>query len=125
MVRLSPFRATILWKPLPMLAILEFSDYSIIALLILVFAGGAASAASRFKSADRARLQRLEAKLDFALKRLGIEYEEATGNALSDEVKALADTHAVLNAIKVHREQTGLSLREAKDDVEAYMSRPR
>jgi len=42
---------------------------------------------------------------------------------LSEEVKALADDPArKIEAIKLHREQTGLGLKEAKDAVETYMA---
>jgi len=62
--------------------------------------------------------------LDFILKHLGLEYvDPATPGGLSEEVKALADDpFRKIAAIKLHREQTGLGLREAKDAVEAYMA---
>jgi ribosomal protein L7/L12 len=42
---------------------------------------------------------------------------------LSDEVRRLArDPGNKILAIKLHREQTGLGLKEAKDAVEAYMA---
>jgi hypothetical protein len=106
-----------------MLAVLEFADFVWIALIVILLAGGSA-AASRFKPADAARLRRLEAKLDLLLKQLGFEYQGPdTPAGLSAEVKALAEDPArKIAAIKLHREQTGLGLKEAKDAVEAYIA---
>ena len=105
-----------------MLAVLELADYGIIALIVMFFAGGGATAYSYYKSADGVRLRRIEAKIDFLLKRQGLEYEEAIAIGLSDEVMALADGSAKLLAIKLHREQTGLSLVQAKSEIDAYIS---
>lgn len=55
------------------------------------------------------------------LNHLGITFAEASG--LPDEVRALADSGQKINAIKALRETTGLGLKEAKDVVEAYMTR--
>ena len=42
---------------------------------------------------------------------------------LSEEVKALADDPArKIAAFKLHREQTGLGLKDAQDAVEAYIA---
>jgi hypothetical protein len=50
--------------------------------------------------------------------------DPTTPDGLSAEVKALADDPAKkIQAIKLHCEQTGLGLREAKDAVEASMDR--
>jgi hypothetical protein len=46
----------------------------------------------------------------------------ATSEGLSAEVKALADDPAQkIQAIKLHREQSGLGLKQATDAVEAYI----
>ena len=106
-----------------MLAVLEFMDFFWIATIVFLFAGGSA-AASWSKQLDTDRLRRLDGKLDLILKHLGLEYRgpEARGG-LSAEVMALADNPArKINAIKLHREQTGLGLKEAKDAVEAYIA---
>jgi ribosomal protein L7/L12 len=68
-------------------------------------------------------LRRLEAKADLILRKLGLEHKDpATPGGLSEEVKKLADDPARKSeAIKLHREQTGLGLKEAKDAVESYM----
>jgi hypothetical protein len=104
-------------------AVLEFSDLVAIGLIVGLFAGGSA-AYSLFKASDAARLRRVEAKVDLFLKHLGLEYTgPETAGGLSAEVKALAeDPSKKIAAIKVHREQTGLGLKEAKDAVEAYIA---
>jgi ribosomal protein L7/L12 len=105
-----------------MLAALEFSDYAIIAVIVIVFAGGSAAYAAR--NGGEARLARLERKLDAILRHLNVAYvDPGSAEGLSEEVKALANDPAQkIQAIKLHREQTGLGLREAKDAIEAYVS---
>jgi hypothetical protein len=107
-----------------MLMTLGFGDIFWIAVIVIVFAGGSA-AFSLSKPTDEARLRRIEVRLDLILKHLGLEYKDpATPGGLSEEVKALADNPAQkIAAIKLHREQTGVSLRDAKDAVESYTSR--
>jgi hypothetical protein len=110
-----------------MFAVLEFLDFLwiwiIVTMAFSLLAGGQAAYA-RFKPSDAARLRRLEAKVDLILKHLGIEYKDpATPGGLSEAVKALADDPAKkIAAIKLHREQTGVGLKEAKDAVEAYIT---
>lgn len=106
-----------------MLAVLETSDYATIAIIAVLFAAVGAAAASRFRPEDQARLRRLEAKFDLLLRHLGLDYEQTVALGMSEQVKALADGGEKLNAIKVHREQTGLGLKEAKDEVDAYVLR--
>lgn len=103
---------------------LEFSDYAIIASIVTLFAGGSAAFAS-LRPSDGARLARVERKLDAILRHLNIAYAEPAGpDGLSEEVRAIANDPAKkIQAIKLHREQTGVGLKEAKDAVEAYMSR--
>jgi hypothetical protein len=102
--------------------VLEVTDYiiffGVLTLLFLIFAGGSAYAILRPR--DRARLFRLERKLDLVLKHLNIDAGQV--EELSEEAKKFADQGEKIAAIKVHREQTGMGLREAKDDVEAYMA---
>jgi ribosomal protein L7/L12 len=106
-----------------MFAVLELSDYAVITLIVIIFAGGsAAAAATRFQPSHGASLKRIEAKIDVILQHLRLKYQGPAPGELSDEVKALADDVAnKIAAIKLHREQTGVSLKEAKDAVEAYM----
>jgi ribosomal protein L7/L12 len=105
-----------------MFAILEFWDFVTIAVVISVLAGGKAAAQALLPT-DAARLRRIEARLDLILKHLGLEYKDpATPGGLSEAVRELAVNPAnKIHAIKLHREQTGVSLREAKDSVEAFM----
>ena len=101
-------------------AMLDFGDYVTIFLIVLLL-GGAGVVALR--PAEQARLRRLERKLDMLLAHFGMEPPEVA--ALSAEAKQLADEGKKIEAIAVHREQTGLSLKDAKDAVEAYLNRPR
>jgi hypothetical protein len=106
-----------------MLAVLDFMDLLWICLIVMVFAGAGRAAYSFFKPADVARIRRLEDKVDLILHHLGLKYEDPATRGLSEEVKALADDPAKkISAIKLHREQTGAGLKEAKDAVEAYMA---
>ena len=106
-----------------MFGALEFWDLFWIALFVSLFTAGSA-AYSLSRPADTARLRRLEAKLDLVLKHLGLEYHDpALPGGLSEEVKALADDPTrKIAAIKLLREQTGLSLHEAKNAIEAYQA---
>ncbi len=106
-----------------MFAVLEFSDFSIIAFIVILFAGGGAAYAS-LRATDAGRLARLDRKIDAILRHLNIAYvDPASPEGLSEEVQKLANDPAKkIQAIKLHREQTGLGLKEAKDAVEAYMS---
>jgi len=103
-----------------MLAALEGSDLFWIWLIVVVFAGGTAA---YFRPTDVARIRRIEAKLDAILRHLGIEVQNAAAAGLSSEVRALADDPAKkIQAIALHREQTGVGLREAKEAVDAYIA---
>jgi hypothetical protein len=110
-----------------MFATLDFWDFfwiwCIVSLAGSLYFGGRAAYA-RFQPSDAARLRRLEAKMDLILKHLGLEYKDPlTPGGLSEEVKALANNPAQkIEAIRIHRQQTGLGLREAKDAVEEYMA---
>ena len=107
-----------------MLAVCEFSDFLIIGVMIMLFAGGTATYA-KLRPTEAARLARVERKIDAILRHLNVSYvDPASPEGLSEEVQQLANDPArKIEAIKLHREQTGLGLKEAKDAVEAYMSR--
>jgi hypothetical protein len=77
-----------------------------------------------FGTPEHAQLRRVEAKLDRILDHLGLEYcDPASPAALSPEVKQLADeSRSRIEAIKLHRRQTGAGLREAKQAVDAYLA---
>ena len=92
---------------------LGFGDFAIIAWIVLVFAGGSAAYSSR-----QSRLRRIELKLDALLRQQGVSLSPQA--KLSDEVRQLARDHK-LEAIKLHREQTGLGLAEAKSEVEDFI----
>ena len=102
-------------------AVLELIDFCVIAAIVMVFAGGAA-AHTFFRPSDAARLRRLEWKVDHLLRHLNIQVPDPmTSAGLSEAVRRLADDPATkIQAIRLHREQTGLGLKAAKDAVEAY-----
>jgi ribosomal protein L7/L12 len=98
-------------------AVLEFTDFAVIGLLILVFAGGAA-AATAGRPPDAERLRRVEDKLDLILSHLGVEYVPPS----KDTWQELAgDPGRKIAAIKAYREQYGVGLAEAKKAVEDYI----
>jgi low affinity Fe/Cu permease len=67
------------------------------------------------------RLSRLERKLNAVMRRFDLDPDEVP--ALSDRVKEIArDPSRKIAAIKVYREETGATLREAKTAVEAYLN---
>ena len=98
----------------PLLAIFEITDFAVIAVIVFSLAG-AASFAARL----RLDIRRLDRKLDALLKHHGVELPPSR---LSPEVQLLAkDPTKKIAAIKLHRQQNpGLSLAEAKADVEDY-----
>jgi hypothetical protein len=95
----------------PLLAILDSGDFAVIAVIVIIFAGGAS-----FATRQRLDLRRVERKLDALLKHQGVEVL----SRLSPEVQLLArDPSKKIAAIKLHREQNpGLSLADAKREVE-------
>jgi hypothetical protein len=98
----------------PLLAVLDFTDFAIIAFSIVVF-GGTASLATR----QQVNLRRVEGKLDALLQHHGIQ----PPSDLSPEVRRLAsDPRQKIAAIKLYREQTGASLAEAKAAIETISS---
>ncbi len=99
-------------------ATLDFGDFAVIALLILLFAGGRAAASAYLWPADRDRLRRVEQKLDLILTHLGIDYvppPKAAWQELAD------DPGHKIAAVKAYREQHGVGLAEAKKAVEDYI----
>ena len=98
----------------PLLASLQFIDFMVIAFIVLVFGGGAA-----LVGRQRVDLRRLDRKLDALLKHQGIPRPPI----VSEEVQqVLRDRTKKSEAIKLHREQTGLDLEDAIADVEAFMT---
>lgn len=98
----------------PLLAVLDFGDYVMIAVIVSIFAGGAA-----FAARQQVDLRRVERKLDALLKHQGI----VLPSPLSPKVQLLArDPNKKIAAIKLHREQNpGLSLADAKREVEDFV----
>ncbi len=103
-----------------MFAVLDVIDFALIALIVSVFASGSA-VYGMFNKSDARRLTRLEAKLDAIMKHFNLQYTQPSVGELSDEAKALADQSQTIAAIKLHRVQTGASLGDAKQAVEAYL----
>ena len=76
--------------------------------------------------AENARLRRrvdlLEAQVAELAHRSGVTLRATPPPAVSTEVRTLAQRGDVIRAIKLHREQTGLGLKAAKDDVDAVVA---
>jgi ribosomal protein L7/L12 len=100
-------------------AVLDLTDFVIIAAIVAVLAGGTAAARASFGPANRDRLARVEQKLDLLLTHGGLDYTAAATEAW----QALADKGPTskIAAIKVYREQSGTGLAEAKRVVEEYI----
>jgi ABC-type uncharacterized transport system ATPase subunit len=96
----------------PVLAAINVPDGLMLGLLVCLLVG----MVSREKR-QRLALRRVERKVDALLKHQGVELP----CKLSPEVQSLAvDPRQKIAAIKLHREQTGLSLAEAKAEVEEF-----
>jgi hypothetical protein len=97
----------------PLLASLGLFDYGVLgALLILFYALGGSAV-------QRADLRRLDRKLDALLKHQGI----SLSPVVSEDVQGiLLDRTKKPEAIKLHREQTGLGEEDATADVEAFLA---
>ena len=106
-----------------LLAVLDFRDYIIITLIVLVCAGGATYTTRQDMDIVRLKVQvrQLQKSLDALLKHQGIELP-ASSSGLSPEVEALArDPSGKIAAIKLYRmENPGVSLAEAKRRIEAF-----
>jgi ribosomal protein L7/L12 len=101
-------------------AILEFSDFAIIAVLILTFASGR-SVLSAYLQPPPDRLRRVEQKfdrvqqkLDLILNHLGIDVAQTGFDVVLEAIGANK-----INVIKVVRDHSSLGLKEAKDLVES------
>jgi ribosomal protein L7/L12 len=107
-----------------LLAVLEFSDFCVIAGIVAAFAGGAAYTAR--PNINLLRLERqireLQQKLDALLKHQGIEMPTPPPSDLSPEVQLLArDPDQKIAAIKLYRqEHPGVGLAEAKQRIEEF-----
>ena len=65
-----------------------------------------------------ARLTRLETLMNLVLQRLGIDPNGSPGGP-SEQIKTLIMNGKKIEAIKVYRQQTGYSLKQAKDYIDA------
>lgn len=101
-----------------MLAALEATDIAIIAAMMIIFA---LVARARLNSSDGPTLRRIDRKLDVIIQALEIELPETVVSGLSPEVCRLADGNQKIEAIKLHRQQTGAGLKESKDAIEGYL----
>jgi hypothetical protein len=104
-----------------MLAVLEWTDFAIIAVLILLLGHGSRQGIGC--SIDERRLRRVERKVDAIIQHLGIALPDYFAS-LSPGVRRLADQGSRIGAVKAYRKQTGASLREAKDLIDDYLDRP-
>ena len=103
-----------------MFAALEATDIAIIGAMMFLLALVASASKG---SPNDAKLRRIDRKLDAIIQNLGIELPESVVSGLSSEVCRLADAGQKIEAIKLHREETGVGLKEAKDAVEDYLAR--
>jgi len=106
-----------------MLAVLEFKDFFIITLLIIFFAGTAASSTIIRRGPSESRMarlewavERIEKKLDLMLAKAGIEMPPAP--PLPPEVLAALREGLISRAIELYERTTGLSHAQARAIVE-------
>lgn len=69
----------------------------------------------------KARLEKIEAQLAFLFRSLGITAGEAPAGHASTAVLELATKGDKIAAIKAFREETGASLKDAKEFIESLM----
>lgn len=67
----------------------------------------------------RSRLEKLESQMDFLMRNLGISDGEAPVGKASPRVLELARSGDTVGAIRAFREETGASLKDAKNFVES------
>lgn len=65
------------------------------------------------------RLSRIEAKLDAIMASLSIKVEAAADG--NDDIRDLALSGRVIDAIKLYRARTGSGLKDSKDVIEAFV----
>jgi len=97
--------------------VLDFSDFVIIA-VIVVFAGSGLSV--YLKPRERARLSRVEAKLDLLLRQAGVAYDPKA--AMPASVFDALQRGNKIEAIKLYREATGAGLAEATGQIEEWQA---
>jgi hypothetical protein len=106
------------------LAALEFKDFAIIAVIVAVFAGGAAVSTRQEVNLQllERQIRELQQKMDALLKHHGIEPPPPPPSGLSPEVERLASVPSGrIEAIRLYRQQNpGVGLAEAKAKIEAF-----
>jgi hypothetical protein len=111
----------------PLLAVLEFSDYAIIAGIVIVFAGGAAFTSRQAVNLSglQRRLDDLQRKMDALLAFHHIQMPSPPPSGMSREVEDLAlSPNTKIAAIKRYREEhPGVGLAEAKAKIEEFAAR--
>jgi len=109
---------------IPLLAVLEFNDFAIIAGIVIVFAGGAAYSSRQaiHLGGLQRRLDDLQRKMDALLAFHRIQLPTPPPSGLSPEVESLAlSPDGKIAAIKLYRRQNpGVGLAEAKAKIEAF-----
>ena len=107
-----------------LIAVLEFSDYAIIAGIVIVVAAGVTYARRPDSNLQRweRQMRELHQKLDALLKHQGVEMPAPSPSGLSPEVELLArDPSQKIAAIKLYRnENPGVGLAEAKAKIEEF-----
>lgn len=103
-----------------LLAVLEFMDYLVIGVLIVVLAGGTTIASRRSASNAAAgeRLRRIEDKLNLLLDHSGITYVPRQ----KERWQRLAESNDKANAAKEYSEAHSVSLEEAQDVIDQYIA---
>jgi hypothetical protein len=103
-----------------LLSALDFFDFLIIALLIIIFAGGTTIASRRSVSNAAAgeRLRRIEEKLNLLLAHKGIVYVPRT----KERWQRLAESNDRANAAKEYSDTHSIPLEEANDVVNQYLA---
>lgn len=103
-----------------LLAVLEFYDFAIIGLMIIVLAGGTTIASNRSaaNAAAGERLRRVEDKLNLLLAHHGIDYVPPT----KERWQRLAEANDQPNAAKEYSDTYSVPVAEAEEVVEQYLA---
>ncbi len=97
-----------------MFAVLELSDFVIVAILVMLFSGGTAVV---LKPRDKLQLLRLEQKVDRLIQHAGLNTDST--DALTEGVADALRAGKKIEAIRLYREATGVGLADAKAAVES------
>ena len=111
--------------------VLHISDFAVIfviALGVLIVTAGMLGVLARgsgvnLKSRERARLLRLEEKLDLLVQHAGITYDNSTEALKYSGVRAALESGDKIKAIMAYRQATDVGLPDAKAVVENLLAR--